>query len=70
MSTANWGDTFWLALPGHRQGGKRMQSLDCDGSHQRMAGTRRSCQVVDLLRGNPEPRGREFWRPVGGTLHN
>lgn len=42
------------------------QVLDDGGSHQRKAGTRMFFLMrVGLLRGKPEPRGREFWRLLG-----
>ena len=42
------------------------QVPDDGGSHQRKAGTRMSFPMrVGLLRGKPEPRGREFWRLFG-----
>jgi len=62
MSTWNLDGTSSVVLPDHRPRGRRMQILDDDGSLQRTAGTRRSGRKADLLRGKPEPRGREFWR--------
>ena len=45
------------------------QVLDGGGSHQRKAGTRMFFLMrVGLLRGKPEPRGREFWRLSGELL--
>ena len=42
------------------------QVLDDGGSHQRKAGTRMFFLMrVGLLRGKPEPRGRESWRLPG-----
>lgn len=45
------------------------QVLDGGGNHQRKAGTRMFFLMrVGLLRGKPEPRGREFWRLFGKSL--
>ena len=67
-STRNLAYTCWKSLPDHRQW-RMGQVLDGGGSHQRKAGTRMFFLMrVGLLRGKPEPRGREFWRLFGELL--